>query len=52
MKFNEVMTAPEPDIKEPATKPTTEPKEPATSPDKDDDPWKVPSPNVEPTPKA
>ena len=47
------MPAPAPTT-EPTTKPTTT--EPSTTPDtkpgKDNDPWKVPSPNQKPGPKA
>lgn len=42
--YPEPEVAPTPTI-EPATHPTTEP-------DTGNDPWKVPSPQVEPTPKA
>jgi hypothetical protein len=38
----------------PVKEPTTKPAEPGTAPtpDKGDDPWNVPEPSVEPTPKA
>ena len=54
--ISEIITAPGPapetPVKEPNTKPTEKPGNPSTSPGKDDDPWSVPSPSVEPTPKA
>jgi len=38
----------------PTTKPETNPgtSDPKTNPGKDKDPWKVPNPNLDPTPKA
>lgn len=52
----ETITMPGPET-EPVTKPTTtepdtEKSAPSTNPGKENDPWKVPAPNVEPGPKA
>lgn len=37
---------------EPVTTPTTTPAEPGQAPGKENDPWNVPAPNQDPTPKA
>lgn len=48
-----IRMSPEPATEPAPTKdPETEPAEPNTSPNREDDPWKVPAPDVEPTPKA
>jgi hypothetical protein len=53
MKELQILMSPQPDTA-PVKEPETAPAEPGTSPSpgKDDDPWKVPAPDVEPTPKA
>jgi hypothetical protein len=46
------MTEPTTIPAEPKTKPNVSPQEPSVSPDKEKDPWNVPAPAVDPTPKA
>ena len=49
----EILMRPSPAVEPaPVKEPETRPSEPSISPDKGDDPWDVPAPSVEPTPKA
>lgn len=50
-EMNAITMSPEP-ATAPVKEPETKPAEPTTNPGKDDDPWKVPAPSVNPTPKA
>lgn len=49
----QILMSPSPSVAPAPTKePTTKPSEPAKAPGKDNDPWKIPAPQVKPTPKA